>query len=245
MKFLRGTHYSRRDVLRAMGAVAAVGAVPLAGSAAAAWNQKMKIGMIGSGKVGSALGRVWAGAGHEVMFSSRNVDHDRALAAEIGARARSGTPREAAAFGTVLVFAVPYGALPELGKSLGDSLKGKIVIDTSNPFPDRDGEIANRARTQGAGVVSAELLPGARVVRAFNLIMAADMGRAHEQPRHFGMPFAGDDEEGIQVASRLIHDIGYEPVLIGGLEMARHLVPGSPLSGERSPTEVRRIAATL
>jgi predicted dinucleotide-binding enzyme len=245
MKFLRGFHHSRRSVLQAIGIAAAVGALPLAGTLAVASNQKMRIGMIGSGKVGSALGRVWVGAGHEVMFSSRNLDHDLALVADIGKHARAGTPQEAAAFGTVLVFAVPYGALPELGKTLGNSLNGKIVIDTSNPFPDRDGEIANRARTQGAGLVSAELLLGARIVRAFNLIMAADMGRAHEKPRRFGMPFASDDKEGIQVASRLIHDIGYEPVLIGGLDMAKHLMPGSPLSGERAPAEIRRIVATL
>jgi predicted dinucleotide-binding enzyme len=245
MKFLRGSHHSRRSVLQAIGAAAAVGVVPLAGTRAVASNQKMRIGMIGSGKVGSALGRVWVGAGHEVMFSSRNLDHDLALVAEIGGQARAGTPREAAAFGKVLVFAVPYGALPGLGKTLGDSLNGKIVIDTSNPFPDRDGEIATRARTRGAGLVSAELLPGARIVRAFNLIMAADMGRAHEGPRRFGMPFASDDEEGIQVASRLIHDIGYEPVLIGGLDMGKHLMPESPLSGERAPAEIRKIVATL
>jgi predicted dinucleotide-binding enzyme len=245
MKFLHDSHHSRRSVLRAIGAAAAVGAVPLAGTLALASNQSMKIGMIGSGKVGSALGRVWAKARHDVMFSSRNLDHDLALVVEIGKHARAGTPREAAAFGRVLVFAVPYGALPELGKTLGDSLDGKIVIDTSNPFPDRDGEIANRALTQGAGLVTAELLPGARVVRAFNLIMAADMGRAHEKPRRFGMPFASDDKEGIQVASRLIQDIGYEPVLIGGLDMAKHLMPGSPLSGERAPAEILRIVATL
>ena len=84
--------------------------------------------------------------------------------------------REAAAFGEVLVFAVPYGALPELGKTLAGSIKGKVVIDTCNPFPHRDGEIADRARAEGAGVVSAQLLPGARIVRAFNAVGASRMG---------------------------------------------------------------------
>ncbi|HSC07828.1 MAG TPA: NAD(P)-binding domain-containing protein, partial [Steroidobacteraceae bacterium] len=153
---------SRRDVLKAIGAATALGALPFAGRAAAA-GEKVKIGMIGSGNVGSALGRVWAKAGHEVMFSSRHLDQDKALAAEIGANARAGTPREAAAFGDVLVFAVPYGALPELGKTLAESIKGKVAIDACNPFPNRDGEIADRARAEGAGVVSAQLLPGARI----------------------------------------------------------------------------------
>ena len=88
-----------------------------------------------------ALGDVWARAGHEVMFSSRHLDNDRTHAAAIGANARSGTPQEAASFGQVLLFAVPYSAFPELVKSLGDSIKGKVVINASNPFPQRDGEI--------------------------------------------------------------------------------------------------------
>ena len=105
----------RRRLLKLAGATAALSAIPLV-TRAAADGQKLKIGMIGSGKVGSALGRVWAQAGHPVMFSSRNLDNDRKLTAEIGANAHAGTPSEAAAFGEVLVFAVPYGALPELGK---------------------------------------------------------------------------------------------------------------------------------
>ena len=201
--------------------------------------------MIGSGNVGSAIGRVWANAGHEVMFSSRNLDSDKKLAAEVGANARAGTPQEAAAFGEVLLFAVPYGALPDLGKTLARSIKGKVVLDACNPFPQRDGEIANRAREQGAGLVSAELLPGARIVRAFNAIGAARMGQAYQEPGRIGMPIAGDDKQAIEVASGLIRELGYEPVLVGGLNMGKHLVPGTPLSGERAPEEIRKIMPTL
>jgi predicted dinucleotide-binding enzyme len=235
---------SRREVIKAMG-TAAFSVLAFAARARAAVNQRMKIGMIGSGNVGSSLGRVWAMAGHQVMFSSRNLDHDKSLAGQIGANARAGTPQEAAAFGDVVVLAVPYGALPELGKSLADSIKGKVVIDTCNPFPHRDGEIANRARAEGAGLVSAQLLPGARIVRAFNAVGAARMGQAHEDKVRMGMPIAGDDKEAVEIASSLIRDIGYEPVLIGGLKMGKFLMPGTPLSGERAPEEVRRIAATL
>jgi 8-hydroxy-5-deazaflavin:NADPH oxidoreductase len=71
------------------------------------------------------------------------------------------------------------------------------------------------------------------------------MGTAHEQPGRIGMPIAGDDAAAIALASRLIRDVGYEPVLIGGLVMGKHLMPGTPLSGERTPQEIRRIAATL
>lgn len=235
----------RRDVLKAAGAAAALGALPLAGHAAAADAPRLKIGLIGSGRVGSALGRVWAHAGHEVMFSSRHLDDDKALAAEIGANARAGTPQQAAAFGEVLVFTVPYGALPALGQSLADSIRGKIVIDTCNPFPNRDGEIADRALAQGAGLVSAELLPGARIVRAFNAVNARRMAVAHEESGRIGMPITGDDDEAIRVASALIREIGYEPVLIGGAAMGKYLMPGTPLAGERTAAEIRQIAATL
>jgi predicted dinucleotide-binding enzyme len=234
----------RRDILKAAGTILAAGPLMLAKIAAAA-GDKTKIGIIGSGNVGSALGRVWANAGHPVMFSSRNLDKDKQLATAIGANARAGTPNEAAAFGEVLLFAVPYGALPELGKTLAGSIKGKIVIDACNPFPQRDGEIANRARAQGAGHVSAELLPGAIIVRAFNAIGAARMGAVHEQPGQIGMPIAGDDKKAIEVASRLIREIGFEPVLVGGLDKGKYLMPGTPLGGEHSPEEIRKIAATL
>ena len=235
----------RRNFLKAAAAATALGTIEWPSRLAAAESMPMKIGMIGSGNVGSALGRAWARAGHPVMFSSRHLEDDKRLAADIGANARAGTPREAAAFGDVLVFAVPYGALPELGQALGDSIKGKIVIDACNPFPRRDGEIAERAREKGAGLMSAELLPGARIVRAFNAVGADRMGQAHEEPGRVGMPIAGDDEEALDIASTLIREIGFEPVRVGGLEMGKYLMPGTPLAGERTPEEIRKIITTL
>jgi 8-hydroxy-5-deazaflavin:NADPH oxidoreductase len=228
-------------------AAAALGlnGLSLAVRAASKDDGKMKIGIVGSGRVGSAIGGVWVKAGHEVMFSSRHIESDRALAAKLGPNARAGTPREAAAFGDVLMISVPYRALPDVGKELADLIKGKIVIDTCNPFVSRDGNIATWAREKGAGLASAELLPGARIVRAFNAIGAARMGAAHEEPGRIGMPIAADDAQAVTVASRLIRDIGYEPVLIGGLAMGKYLMPGTPLAGEHTPAEIRRIAATL
>ena len=232
---------NRREFLVVAGAAVVAGALPLPALAAG----KTKIGIVGSGRVGSAIGAVWVKAGHEVMFSSRNIENDKALAAQLGAGARAGTPREAAAFGEVVMVSVPYRALPDVGKDLGDLIKGKVVIDTCNPSPGRDGEIANWAREKGAGLASAELLPGARLVRAFNAIGAARMGSAYQEPGRVGMPIAGDDAKAVEVASRLIREIGYEPVLIGGLAKGKHLMPGTALAGERSAQEIRRIAATL
>lgn len=244
MKTCGSRGFRRRDVLKvAAGAVVALS--PVLARMVLAADTRIKIGVIGSGHVGSAIGKVWASAGHPVMFASRNLDHDKQLAAGIGANAQAGTPAQAVAFGDVLLLAVPYGALPELGKALGSALKGKIIIDACNPFPNRDGEIANRARDEGVGKVSSELLPGARIVRAFNAIGAADMGSAHEQPGKIGMPIAGDDKQAIEIASVLISEIGYVPMLVGGLDKGRYLMPGTPLSGEHSPEEIRKIVAAL
>ena len=243
---MRGTPgFSRRDVLKVTGAAAALSVLPITARIVnAADGQKMKIGIIGSGHVGSALGGVWAKAGNEVMFSSRNLDNDKKLAAEVGPNARAGTPPEAATFGRVILFAVPYSAFPELIKSLGSSLKGKVVINASNPFPQRDGEIASQAREEGAGLFDAHLLPGAFVVRAFNAVGAARMASAHEDPGKIGMPIAGD-KKAIETASQLVREAGFEPVAVGGLEMAKYLMPGTPLAGEHTPDEIRSIAATL
>ena len=236
----------RRGFLTGAGAATAalaLGGLPFAARAA---TDKLKIGVVGSGRVGGTLGGVWVKAGHEVMFSSRDLDNDKKLAASLGPNARAGTPREAAAFGEVLLISVPYRALPDVGKDLGTLVNGKVVIDTCNPIPARDGDIATWAREKGAGLASAELLPGARIVRAFNAIGYTRMGAAHEEKgARIGMPIAGDDAKAVELASRLIREIGYEPVLIGGLVMGKHLMPGTPLAGERTPDQVRQVAATL
>ena len=239
------TFKKRRGFLQAALATFALGGVPFAAHAAAAESGKMKIGIIGSGRVGGTLGRLWANAGHAVMFSSLDLEQDKALAASVGPNARAGSPREAAAFGDVLLISVPYHALPQVGKDLAGLIKGKVVIDTCNPIDGRDGEIGKWAQEKGAGLASAELLPGARIVRAFNAVGYARLPEAARREPRAGMPMAGDDAKAIAVASSLVRDIGYEPVLVGPLAMGKHLVPRTPLSGERTPEEIRKIAATL
>src|ERR1700733_5685358 len=91
----------RRDLLQAAGSAALLSVLSLTVKGFAADGKRSKIGIIGSGHVGSALGEVWAKAGHPVLFSSRNLENDRKLAADIGANSRAGTPQEAAAFGEV------------------------------------------------------------------------------------------------------------------------------------------------
>jgi len=235
-------HGNRRDILRIAGALVAAFALPEAIAA----EPGLKIGVVGSGRIGGTLGGIWVRAGHEVMFSSLDLEHDRALAARLGGKARAGTSKEAAAFGEVVLLAVPYGALPQLGRDLAGSIRGKVLIDACNPFPQRDGEIATWAREKGAGLASAELLPGARIVRAFNAIGFSRMGEAAQHKgERIGMPMASDDAAAVAIASRLVREVGYEPVLVGGLAMGRHLIPGTPLAGENTPARIREIAASL
>jgi predicted dinucleotide-binding enzyme len=221
---------------------ALLAALPLAARAA----QPMKIATLGAGRIGGTLGGLWVKAGHPVMFSSRHPEELKDFVAGLGPLAQAGTVADAVAFADAVLLAVPYRALPGIGKEFAAELATKaVVIDACNPFPHRDGEIANWARQKGAGLASAELLPGARLVRAFNAIGAGRMGSAYQEPGRVGMPIASDDAQAAAVASRLIREIGYEPVLIGGLAMGKHLMPGTALSGERSAQEIRKIAATL
>lgn len=236
---------NRRRILQLAGAAAAFLLKGLPLTAQASEHGKPKIGIVGSGNVGSAIGSVWVKAGYEVMFSSRHIEHDRELAARLGSNASAGTPEEAAVFGDVVMISVPYGALPSVGEKLAILIKDKVVIDTCNPFVWRDGDIASWAREKGAGLASAELLPGARIVRAFNAIGAARMGSAYKKPGQVGMPIASDNSQAVEVASQLIRDIGYEPVLIGGLEMGKYLMPGTPLAGEHTAEQLRKIITTL
>jgi predicted dinucleotide-binding enzyme len=209
----------------------------------------LKIGMIGAGREGGALGALFVKAGHPVMFSSRNPDRLRDFVAGLGPLAQAGSVAQAVASGDVVLLAVPYTAIEEIGKAHAAALATKVlVMDVSNPIARRDGEdlVRSVAAQGGPGLVTARLIPGARIVRAFNAIGAGRLAQiAHRAGDPVGVPIAGDDQKAIAVAERLIREIGFEPVLVGGLGMGKHLVPGTPLGGERTPAEIRQIAAGL
>jgi len=190
----------------------------------------LKIGIIGAGKIGGTLATLWSKAGHEVLVSSRHPEQLQDLVRSLGTKARAGTPREAAVFGDVILISVPYGALPQLGKDLQNELKGKVVLDTGNPYPERDGEMAIEARRKGTGVASAEFLPGVRLVRAFNAISYRNLrSEAHRKGELVGIPIAADDPQALDVAARLVRDAGFEPVVVGPLTKAKMFDVGSPV----------------
>jgi predicted dinucleotide-binding enzyme len=189
-----------------------------------------KIGIIGAGNIGGTLAKLWARAGYEVMISSRHPDDLKGLAQSLGSKVKVGTPREAAVFGDVVVVSIPYGATPQLGKELAQELAGKVVLDTGNPYPSRDGAMAEDARKRGTGVTSAEFLPGTRLVRAFNAIAAAALAsEANRKSDKIAIPLAGNDPRALDVAQRLVRDAGFDPVVVGGLDRAREFDVGTPV----------------
>jgi len=199
----------------------------------AAMAQKpMKIGVIGSGRIGSTLGGLWVKAGHEVMFSDRDPEQVKRVVESLGPRARSGSVQEAVAFGEAVLIAVPYGALPAIRDQVGAQLRGKVVIDPNNPVPSRDGEIGTQAREKGAGVSTAALLPGARTVRAFNSWGYAVMAREANRPApRMAIPVAADDPAALKVGLQLVQDAGFDAVAAGSLADSKAFDLGSPVSG--------------
>jgi len=190
----------------------------------------MKIGIIGTGEIGGALARHWGAAGHELLISSRHPEQLRALARELGPNVRVGTPREAAAFGEVVLVSVPYYATPQVGRDYAAELAGKVVLDTGNPYPGRDGDMAVRDRKRGTGVASAEYLPGTRLVRAFNAINSGPLAnQAFRKPERLGIPLAADDPEAMKIAAQLVRDAGFDPVPVGALSRAREFDVGTPV----------------
>jgi 8-hydroxy-5-deazaflavin:NADPH oxidoreductase len=217
-----------RNVLRALLLCAVAFSAPLPAADA-----PMKIGIVGTGNIGGALATHWAKAGHELVISSRHPEELQELAKSLGPKVRVGTPSEAAKFGDVVVLSVPYKATPDVGRELASIWKGKIVLDTGNPYPFRDGAMAQDARKRGTGVTSKEYLPGVRLVRAFNAISEKNLKNdGNRKEGRWAIPLASDDADALKVAERLVRDAGFDPVVVGGLARAREFDVGTDVYTE-------------
>lgn len=191
----------------------------------------MRIGIIGSGRIGATVGRLWAGAGHEPMFSfSRDPARLEAAARSAGASARTGTPAEAAAFADVVLLAPPWAAIDRALAASG-SLDGRVVIDTTNPF--LPGAVGLALAQDGASAAEqiAARAPAARVVKAYNTLPAAILaaGRGATGGPPLALFLCGDDDDAKLIARALIADSGFVPVDTGPLARAREQEPGGPL----------------
>ena len=182
----------------------------------------MQIGIIGAGKMGGTLGKLWAAKGHVVMFGSRDPAKAKVQAAELSG-ADGGSIDEAAAFGQVVLLGVPWRAAIETVTRLGPALKGKTLIDMTNPIG--DGMTLALGHTTSLAEEIAATVPAAKVVKAFNGIHFSLL----EKPVFSGFKadvfYCGDDAEAKALVAQLIIDTGFEPVEAGPLHNARLLEP--------------------
>jgi predicted dinucleotide-binding enzyme len=210
----------------------------------------MKIGVIGAGRIGGNAARLFAAAGHDVLLSfSRDPGRLDEQAAAIGARASTGSARDAAQFGDIVMLSVPWSAIPEALDQAGP-LDGKIVIDTTNQFG------PGGAQRLPGGVTAAQYnqqrMPGALLVKSFNTLtsgfQASQAGRTPRQTRVV-LFLCGDDEKAKQVVAGLIEDAGFAPADLGDLADAGPMEaprrPGSVYGEEYRPAEAREVAEAL
>jgi predicted dinucleotide-binding enzyme len=224
----------RRGLLVAGGVLSlATALAPRRARAQAAGGAKLKIGVIGSGHIGGTIGGLWVKAGHPVLFSSRHPEELKDLVTGLGPLARAGTVAQAIEFGEVLLVAVPYAALPQIGQDYREALAGKVVLDACNAVNARDGAIADEVEHDGIGVVSHKYLLGTRLVRAFNTMSYMIFAReAHRPEPRLAIPIAGDDAAAVQLGAELVRDAGFEPVIVGALADARRFQRGGPGYGQ-------------
>jgi predicted dinucleotide-binding enzyme len=201
------------------------------------------IGLIGAGHIGSQVARLAVRAGYDVVLSnSRGPDTLQDLVSELGPRARAATPEQAAAAGDIVVVTIPL-------KNIGDvpvaPLAGKIVIDTNNYYPERDGHIRELDSEE---TTTAELLqrrlPDSKVVKAFNHIYAAALttdGQPAGTPNRRALAIAGNDADAKRTVAQLIDQFGFDVVDIGPLSESWRIQRDTPGYGpRRSADELRR-----
>jgi predicted dinucleotide-binding enzyme len=191
------------------------------------------IGLIGSGHIGSTVARLAVDAGHDVVVSnSRGPETLQDLVDDLGPRARAATAEEAAAAADIVVLTIP---LKNVGRVPSEALRGKIVIDTSNYYPQRDGQIAalDDQSTTTSELVASQL-PGSRIVKGFNNINYLHLGslqRPAGSPDRSALVIAGDDQDAKSVVTDFLDSIGYDAYDAGSLADSWRFDVGTPAYG--------------
>jgi predicted dinucleotide-binding enzyme len=237
---------TRRTTLKAMAAFAAIPNLGFGageGGTGSGAGKPLRIGIIGAGWLGGTVGRGWVKAGHDVLFSSRHPQELASWVNPLGPRASFGTVQQAAEFGDIILIAIPYEAIPALGRDLGEQLRGKIVLDACNPSASSNSALAREAAADGAAVTTARYLPGSRVVRAFSAVDATAVEASFSGNNDkLGVPIASDDSEALQVVAQLVRDAGCSPVIVGSLKQAVIFQRGGPgFRANTSEAELRRL----
>src|SRR5256886_10521740 len=187
----------------------------------------MQIGILGSGLMGAKLGTIFTRAGHEVVFSYAGSERNlKRLAREAGGKARAGTPREAAQDADALLLAVHWLRFDDVLKQAGD-LSGKVVVTCSMPMNEDNTELVVAHTSSGAEEL-AKRIPKARVVAGFGTGPSRgvfDVYEARRKARRPSLLYCGDDRRGKGVAAGLIRDVGFDPLDVGPLRIARYTEP--------------------
>ncbi len=183
----------------------------------------MKIAVIGTGNMGAGLARLLAGTGSDVVIGHRDPAKAAAFAAELGANVEAGGIAAAVKLADIVILALPYGAVADALREAGN-LKGKILVDISNPITaDFRGLVVGHS-TSAAEEIQA-LAPDAIVVKAFNTIFATLLPVEARKGKVLQVFVAGDDEKAKEAVSSLVQSIGFEPVDAGPLTNARFIEP--------------------
>ncbi len=209
---------------------------------------KPKVGIIGAGRMGGSVGTALAKAGYQVMFSSRKPEELKDLVAAAGPNAQAGTVEQAAAFGDIAITVVPYSAMPEIAKQVGPVLARKpLLLDISNPSPQRDGAEGEKALQEGPAEYLTKLMPGVKIVRGFNSIGFGKIPNpVLPNGGKLGVAMVGEDAKAIEIATTLARDIGFDPVVIGPLSLGKYLYrPSTYFNGTQSADEIRAIGKTV
>jgi predicted dinucleotide-binding enzyme len=198
----------------------------------------MRIAVIGSGRLGRALGRWWTGWGHEVWFGSRHprLVRDDLVAARVAHSA--GAPQDVVPIADAVLLAVPFCAMPATVEAIAAYVDRKVVLDATNAFEDLHLTGAREALLHPRGTSGwvAARLPAARVVKAFNTVPAEVLAaRAHCPDERVAIPVAADEGAALQVAAELVLDAGFQPALSKPLAVGARFQPGGPLYGRALP----------
>ncbi|HEA30226.1 MAG TPA: NADP oxidoreductase [Leeuwenhoekiella sp.] len=196
----------------------------------------MKIAIIGSGNIGGNLGLHWAQAGHEVLFSSRHPEQLQDLVRQTDDKAKAVSVAEAfEANADVYLLATPFWAIDELAEVYAGEFGGKVLIDATNPYPERDGKMAQEVKdsNRNASEYTALKFSTALTAKAFNTIYADHLKeRAFRDSDKLAIPFAAQSTKAQEVARQLIEDIGFDAIFIGDLSKTHIMDPDQKIYGK-------------
>ena len=192
----------------------------------------MKIGIIGTGNVGNALGKGWASKGHTILFGTRQPESEKVqkLLAEIGERGTAVSIPDAIQQANIIVLATPWNAAAEVASSVSD-WQGKIVIDTTNPYRWNEEEGLTRmvGETVSGVATLQKLMPGARLVKAYSSFRPDALRQLAKQPmeKRLAVAIASNDENDKELVAQLVNDSGGRPFDLGSLDNASLMeIPG-------------------